>query len=71
MKPKLGKNSHGTKYLRDFLLANAAISEAFNLEGSKPPSPVTIQETEAPKGRALGEDLQAEESGGDSSGLNR
>ena len=73
MKPKLGKNSHGTQYLRDFLLANAAISENMPLVpgNAKAPSPTpapvrNLENEELSKGRALGEELQAEDSGGDS-----
>lgn len=96
MKPKLGKNSHGTRYLRDFLLANAAISENQPLPANSsnndisngssgnltPAAPVATAITEMaknlPKGedvtsadntggaRVLGEELMAEDSGGDS-----
>ncbi len=74
MKSKLGKNAHGTKYLRDFLLANAALSNDMTISGSsshrssRQPSESRERVSEEvsadrPVSRSLEDDLDRELSG--------
>ena len=77
MKPKLGKNAHGTQYLRDFLLANAALSEGGSLSSRSslhgPATPVATTgdlSAEAAVSRSLEEDLNRESGGLSGSGSN-